>query len=322
MSETDQRQREAASWAARTMGVESVRLTPVSGDASFRRYFRFFMGRRSIILMDAPPEKEDSAPFVEIAGRLRCAGLKAPEILYFNLERGFGLLEDFGDTLYRELISEESVDKLFPELFGVLHDMACGVDTRGLPTYSESALSRDLELFRNWYLDVHRKRPLDENDMPVWDRVCNLLIASAREQPQVFVHKDFHSCNLLRTPDGPGIIDFQDGVRGPVSYDFASLIWDRYIPWPRDRIELWMKEIHTALALNCSLSEWVRWCDWMGLQRNLKVVGIFARLKHRDGKLGYIEMLPRFYQYLLDVMPLYPEFAEFQTLLEQKECAP
>jgi aminoglycoside/choline kinase family phosphotransferase len=157
MSETDQRQREAASWAARTMGVESVRLTPVSGDASFRRYFRFFMGRRSIILMDAPPEKEDSAPFVEIAGRLRCAGLKAPEILYFNLERGFGLLEDFGDTLYRELISEESVDKLFPELFGVLHDMACGVDTRGLPTYSESALSRDLELFRNWYLDVHRK---------------------------------------------------------------------------------------------------------------------------------------------------------------------
>jgi aminoglycoside/choline kinase family phosphotransferase len=322
MTGSDHRQRAAASWAAESLGLEQVSLEPVSGDASFRRYFRFNDGNRSIILMDAPPEKEDSAPFVDIAGRLRSAGLNAPKILEFDLQQGFGLLEDFGDTLYRELISEQSVNTVFPELFGLLDGMACRVDTSGLPQYSDAALAQELDLFKTWYLECHRERPLRDAEAAIWESVCRLLIDSALEQPQVFVHKDFHSCNLLQTPNGPGVIDFQDGVRGPLSYDFVSLVWDRYIAWDRDRLENWMKDVHAMLPLNCTIDEWVRYCDWMGLQRNLKIVGIFARLKHRDGKQGYVEMIPRFYQYLLDVLPRYPEFHEFQKMLEQNECAP
>ena len=322
MTEIDDRQSAAAAWAADSLGLDQVRLEPVSGDASFRRYFRFNDGNRSIILMDAPPEKEDSAPFIDIASRLRSAGLQAPEILRFDLEQGFGVLEDFGDTLYKELLSEDSVDILFPALFDLLNGMASNVDTDGLPTYSEDALLQELDLFKTWYLELHRKRPLRGNQATAWENVCQLLVDLALEQPQVFVHKDFHSCNLLQTEGGPGIIDFQDGVRGPISYDFVSLVWDRYIAWPRPRLEAWMKDIHTVLPIDCSIGEWVRYCDWMGLQRNLKIVGIFARLKHRDGKQGYVEMIPRFYQYLLDVLPRYPEFHEFHKLLEQNECAP
>lgn len=318
----DQREQAGADWAATALGQEKVQLAPVSGDASFRRYFRFAVADRSIVLMDAPPEIEDSAPFVDIASRLHSAGLKAPAILDFDLGLGFGLLEDFGDTLYRELITEQSADGLFPELFAVLEGMARRVDTANLPHYSKNKLTEELDLFTDWYLELHRGRPLDPQEKSTWKDVCRLLTTSALEQPQVFVHRDFHSCNLLQTPDGPGIIDFQDGVKGPVSYDFASLIWDRYISWPRDQLEAWMHQVYARLPVECSAAEWIRWCDWMGLQRNLKIVGIFARLKHRDGKEGYVEMIPRFYQYLLDVLPRYPEFREFHQLLEQETCAP
>lgn len=272
--------------------------------------------------MDAPADKEDSAPFIDIAGRLRAAGLKAPEIFQFDLQRGFGLLEDFGDTLYRELISEDSVGTVFPELFDLLNGMACKVDPRGLPLYDEATLLQELDLFKTWYLELHKKRPMGSSEAAVWERLCRALVDSALEQPQVFVHKDFHSCNLLKTKRGPGIIDFQDAVQGPVSYDFVSLIWDRYIAWDRERLEGWMMDVHAIYRLNCDPGEWVRYCDWMGLQRNLKIVGIFARLKHRDGKSGYVEMIPRFYQYLLDVLPLYDEFQDFRRMLELSECAP
>ena len=319
---TDSRQTAAASWAASQLGRDEVGLEPVSGDASFRRYFRFHDGLRSVILMDAPPEKEDSAPFVDIAHRLKSAGLNAPSILSFDLEKGFGLLEDFGDTLYRELISENTVDAIFPELFGLLDGMARRVNTNGLPDYSAEALLAELDLFKSWYLETHRQRPMSGHEQIIWDETCSQLVESALDQPQVFVHKDFHSCNLLETPAGPGIIDFQDGLRGPVSYDLVSLIWDRYVAWPRPRLETWMSAAHVMLPVKCTREEWIRRCDWMGVQRNLKIVGIFARLKHRDGKQGYVEMIPRFYQYLLDVLPLYPEFRKFKLMLEQKECAP
>ncbi|MDH3788254.1 MAG: phosphotransferase [Xanthomonadales bacterium] len=318
----DNRKRAAADWAARVLGIDVPELQPVSGDASFRRYFRFFFEGRTVILMDAPPEKEDSSPFVDIDLRLASAGLNVPSILHFDLEKGFGLLEDFGDTLYRELINEASAGRLFPALFEVLATMARQVDTHGLPDYSSDALAAELDLFRSWYLETHRQRPMNANEISCWESVCELLIDSAKAQPQVFVHKDFHSCNLLQTESGPGIIDFQDGLRGPVSYDLTSLLWDRYIAWPRETLEDWMKTAHGLLPVDSNETDWIRACDWMSLQRNLKIVGIFARLKHRDGKQGYVEMIPRFYQYLLDVTPLYPEFDQFRKLLEQAECAP
>ena len=160
-------------------------------------------------------------------------------------------------------------------------------------------------------------------DDKIWKLFCNNIIDSALAQPQCFVHRDFHSCNLLKTDaNGIGIIDFQDGVIGPVSYDFISLIWDRYLSWPRSDIENWMEEIRLNLELQITPDNWRRYCDLMGLQRNLKIVGIFARLYYRDGKSGYIEMIPRFYDYITSTLRLYPEFKEVLTFMEQAECAP
>ena len=318
-----ERKSAAREWAAEILRTDRVQLLPVSGDASFRRYFRILHRKASYILMDAPPGKEDSAPFVEIAQRLRGAGLHAPEILEFDLELGFGLLEDLGDRLYKGLLDGNSVDDLFPGLFDILATMANDVPVSGLPAYDAGLLQQEMDLFVDWYLGGHRKRALSNPEQLVWDGLCDALKASAAEQQQVFVHKDFHSCNLLLTPLGtPGIIDFQDAVAGPVSYDFISLIWDRYIPWPRERLLAWMAEMHARLDIDMDLKIWIRCCDWMGLQRNLKIVGIFARLHYRDGKRGYLEMIPSFYGYLLDVLPLYPEFSEFLSLLEQPSCAP
>jgi aminoglycoside/choline kinase family phosphotransferase len=313
---------EAANWAAGRLGCDSLQLRPVSGDASFRRYFRCDWRGRSLVLMDAPPEKEHSAPFVDIDRRLRQAGLNAPEILHFDLELGFGLLQDFGDVLYRDLLDEHNADDLFPGLFDILERFAADVDPAGLPPYSAGSLQFELDLFPDWYLDRDRKRPLTSAERADWTELCARLIESAQHQPQVFVHRDFHSCNLLQNGAAPGIIDFQDGVLGPLSYDLVSLLWDRYITWPRPRLEAWMRAMHARYELDCTPAEWIRQCDWMGLQRNLKIVGIFARLEHRDGKRGYLALIPRFYGYLCDVAARYPEFRALHRLLEDSRCAP
>ena len=319
----DKRQLEAAAWAAESLNMDKVDLRVVSSDASFRRYFRFDTENQTLVLMDAPPDKEDSAPFIDIDRRLRSAGLKAPEILHFDLDLGFGLLEDFGDTLYRDILDQKSVDELFPPLFEALEKMASEVDVAGLPDYDALALQQEMALFPDWYLKIHRQKALSGKEQLIWNEICTKLIRSAYAQPQVFVHKDFHSCNLLRTESGePGIIDFQDGLKGPLSYDFVSLLWDRYINWPRERLLAWMEEFYSLLNPGCDLETWIRWCDLMGLQRNLKIVGIFARLHYRDGKDGYLNLIPRFYDYLLEVSALYPDYYEFHHLLEQSECAP
>jgi len=318
----DHRLNEAAAWAAAALGRPGLQPRPVSGDASFRRYFRVDDGKRSLILMDAPPDRENSRPFLDIAARLRAAGLRAPAVIAFDLDRGFGLLEDFGDTLYREIFDERSAPVLMPGLFDVLEGMATRVDCAGLPDYEHATLQAEMNLFTDWYLECHRGRALANAERTVWAQTCVALSGSARAQPQVFVHKDFHSCNLLHTPEGPALIDFQDGLRGPLTYDLVSLLWDRYIAWPRERVEDWIEQARRRLAPAESPAAWRRQCDWMGLQRNLKIVGIFARLRHRDGKQGYVEMIPRFYGYLLDVLPRYPEFAAFTHLLERPECAP
>ena len=201
--------------------------------------------------------------------------------------------------------------------------MASKVDCIGLPDYNRDRLLTELELFTGWYLQQHKDIALSCEDWDVWEDLCTRLIASAQQQAQVFVHRDFHSCNLLQLENGEiGVIDFQDGVRGPISYDFISLMWDRYIPWPRSRLEGWMEEFRQLVAPTVDPEEWVRYCDWMGLQRNIKIVGIFARLHYRDNKPGYLEMIPRFWSYLMDVLPRYPETRPFHELLERLECAP
>jgi aminoglycoside/choline kinase family phosphotransferase len=319
---SDVRAQEAAQWAGQRLQINPPDLEPVSGDASFRRYFRIREGGHSLILMDAPPDKEDSRPFIDIASRLRDAGLRAPEIHHFDLHSGFGLIEDFGDTLYREVLTAENGVDLLPDLFNLLEKLARDVDTRGLPNYDSQRLQDELDLFTDWYLARDRQIRFSGRELETWQALCRTLLQSAESQPQVFVHRDFHSCNLLHTPLGPAVIDFQDGLRGPLSYDLVSLLWDRYIPWPRQQLEAWMTECHRRLQPGCSEAEWIRACDWMGLQRNLKIVGIFARLHYRDGKRGYRSMIPRFYGYVDDVLSRYPEFLAFRQLLEDTQCAP
>lgn len=310
-------------WAERTLGIAQLKSSDVAGDASLRRYFRLFADKQSWVLMDAPPQHEDCRPFVEIAERLSQAGLHAPEIVASDLENGFLLLEDLGNVQLRERLTTNNTDEYFPPLFQLLARMATDVNAEGLSPYDRSRLQEELEWFPRWYLKKHKRISLDCHGWDIWEDLCTRLMASAQTQPQVFVHRDFHSCNLMLAPDGSiGVIDFQDAVCGPISYDFISLLWDRYIHWPRARLEAWMEEFRVMVAPQISPEDWVRSCDWMGLQRNLKVVGIFARLYYRDGKQGYLEMIPQFFSYLTDVLPLYPELESFNSLLEELQCAP
>jgi aminoglycoside/choline kinase family phosphotransferase len=273
--------------------------------------------------MDAPPEHENSRPFVDIAARLRNAGLHAPAVVHFDFDQGFGLLEDLGDELYRDLLTPQSVAALFPDLFEVLHRMALHVDANGLPGYDRLRLQAELDLFTDWYLLRHRQCTLTPSESQAWRAACEILQINAAAQPQVFVHRDFHSCNLLyRHGQAPGIIDFQDALRGPLSYDFISLLWDRYISWPRAQLATWMEFYRQQLGWTAPAEEWVRWCDLMGVQRNLKIVGIFSRLYYRDHKAGYLDLIPRFYDYLLDVVPLYPELRPVHDLLLQNVPGP
>lgn len=319
----DQRLSAGLAWSRHRLGVDPSSVTPVAGDASFRRYFRLGDGERTWILMDAPPEAEDSAPFVDIAHRIRAGGLHAPEILHADLDQGFLLLEDLGDALLRDELTTNNADHWFPRLFDVLAALAVDVDASGLPEYDRDRLIEELELFPRWYLERHHGITLSCEQWDVWEALCTQLVADAYAQPRVFVHRDFHSCNLLAAGDGSiGIIDFQDGVRGPLTYDFISLLWDRYIHWPRSRLEGWMEDFRQRVAPDTASADWVRWCDAMGLQRNLKVVGIFARLKHRDGKQGYVEMIPQFWRYVRDTLPRYPDFAAFSELLDALDCEP
>lgn len=295
----------------------------VAGDASFRRYFRAKVNGQSSVLMDAPPPGEDTKPFIDVDQRLRSAGLHAPEIFYADPANGYLLLEDLGDDLYRDLLTTDNVNDLFPALFDVLKSFALQTDTRGLPDFDYRKLRRDMDLFPEWYLLRHRNTMQHGRLSAIWDDFCTQVISAAMEQPQCFVHRDFHSCNLLLTPGNDiGIIDFQDAVKGPLSYDFISLIWDRYIAWPRPRIEQWMEEIRLLFGLDIDPAKWRRYCDLMGLQRNFKIVGIFARLHYRDHKQGYIEMIPRFYQYVTGTLHLYPEFGEILEIMENPECVP
>lgn len=319
---TDQRLDQARLWL-QSVGVDiQSKFQDVAGDASFRRYFRVLADGQSRILMDAPPP-EGVKRFINIAGRLRQAGLHAPEIVHANRHDGYLLLEDLGNDLYRDMLDDGNVDELFPGLFEMLKVFARSVDTRELPVYSPGMLRFEMDLFPDWYLEHHKKDLPREHFNAIWGGFCETVINSAMEQPQCFVHRDFHSCNLLEVSRNDiGIIDFQDAVIGPVSYDLISLIWDRYIDWPRSALENWIEQFRLNLELDIDADLWLRYCDLMGIQRNIKIVGIFARLHYRDGKKGYLEMIPRFYGYIVDTLRRYPEFNGILSFMEQDECEP
>ncbi len=335
---SDPRLAQLKRWAASALQAEFLpaargdadivqkRWEPVSGDASFRRYFRTEFNGQTFIVMDAPPDKEAIAPFVDIAGRLLRAGVHAPQVFAQNIDQGFLLLEDLGDQMLKALLQADNGQRLFDQVLPVLAAMAGSCDSAGLPSYSASKLHEELDLFTDWYVEKHCGQAIAIEQRQQWQGLCQRLVDSALAQPKVFVHRDFHSCNLHTLSsagqgDLTGVIDFQDAVCGPLTYDLASWLWDRYITWPRVDLERWMEQARQVLAPELAPEQWQRWCDLMGMQRNLKIVGIFARLHYRDAKPGYLAMIPRFADYLRTSFSLYankdPEFAPYQHLLTQ-----
>ncbi len=307
-------------WAETQLERDFV-VEPITGDASNRRYFRLRDGQHSWMLMDAPPELEDCRPFLDVTARLRKAGLYAPEVLADDLNQGFLLLEDLGDELYRDVLKPAEVEQQYQPIFTTLLRFSDTVDATGLPAYDQARLQQELDLFTTWYAPDHCELPLAQSEQQDWQLISRLLIDTAQAQPQVFVHRDFHSCNVLYTRhNNPGIIDYQDALRGPITYDLISWVLDRYIHWPRARVTDWYEQHRQSLGLSVQSDEWLRWCDWMGLQRNLKVLGIFARLAYRDDKHRYLELMPRFYQYLMETANLYPETQPLTAILGQRPC--
>ncbi len=307
-------------WLKDHCDIDPASLTPVSGDASFRRYFRVHTCDTSYIVMDAPPERENIQPFIEITQRLASAGLNVPRIYKADTELGFLLLHDLGDELYLHHLDERSADALYADAFEALLKIQ-SLDPSGLPPYDRALLSQEMGLFREWFLRRHLNIALNGSENAVLEQVFATLIDSALEQPQVFVHRDYHSRNLLLTPENnPGILDYQDAVRGPVTYDLLSLLRDSYIGWPETRVTRWALEYRDRMVANGLLeptadATFLRWFDFMGMQRQLKVCGIFARLYHRDGKPGYLQDIPRTFRYLQAASACYPETWALHGLL-------
>ena len=293
-----------------------------SADASFRSYWRVQQGKRSWVVMNAPPDKEDVAPFIDIAARLRKAGLNAPEVLAQDLDQGFLLLSDLGTRTYLPELDEARVESLYGDALSALLAMQTHVDSHGLPAYDTARLTTEMELFQTWFLRRHLGHEPDGAEIDVIEACMQRLLTSAAEQPSAFVHRDYHSRNLMIVPGtNPGIIDFQDAVVGPITYDLVSLLKDCYIRWPLARVHGWAEDYRQRLvaagAVEVGSTRWRRWFDWIGLQRHLKVLGIFARLNYRDGKAAYLNDLPLVLAYTLEVCARYGELAAFGEWLER-----
>lgn len=300
---------------------EAGDLQPASGDASFRRYFRTRThDGSSFIVMDAPPQKEMLAPFLDVSRRLYDAGVHVPRVHAYDLARGFALLDDLGSVQYLAELTADTADSLYTDAIAMLlHIQQAPCD--GLPAYDRAALSREMALFPEWLLGRHLGIDLDDRQQAALATVEDVLLSNALEQPQVFVHRDYHSRNLMRTAQrNPGVLDYQDAVCGALTYDLVSLLRDAYTAWPEDRVRGWALNYRdrAVAARLCPLvgdAVFMRWFDLMGLQRQLKVLGIFARLYHRDGKAGYLGDLPRVATYVLQVAPRYPDTAPLADLL-------
>ena len=314
-------------WVVDDLGFGGGRIEPASADASFRRYFRISRGADTYIAMDAPPDKEDVAPFVRVARMLAGMGLNVPIVLARHPQQGFLLLSDLGSRQYLdELRAGREVDRLYDAALAALVTMqtAGGVAAQELPRYDAALLLREMELFPQWFLDRHLRLAVDARERALLQGLFDALAAAALSQPAGFVHRDYHSRNLLLTDaDNPGILDFQDAVYGPITYDAVSLLKDCYIAWPKERVREWLRDYRGRLAragipVAGSEADFQRWFDLMGLQRHIKVLGIFARLYYRDGKAGYLNDLPRVLDYVRTTAADYPETSEFAAFLAQR----
>jgi len=313
-----------SAWLHRDLKLDVETIRPASSDASFRRYFRAKIGEDSFIVMDAPPAHEDVRPFIKVSRLLRAAGVQAPKIHAHNINSGFLLLCDFGNLPYLDCLNGENADQLYGDAMESLIRMKRGVDiqTCELPPYDETRLRAEVDLFGEWFLDRLLGREPTSNERSILEKTWRFLVGSALEQPTVCVHRDYHSRNLMITSsDNPGVLDFQDAVIGPISYDLVSLLRDCYITWPRERVENWVRQYHRrlldeGLVNETNVERFLRWFDMMGLQRHVKVLGIFSRLYLRDGKAGYLRDIPRTLNYIVGVCENYPEIDDFHAFLQ------
>jgi aminoglycoside/choline kinase family phosphotransferase len=319
----DQRLAALRRWLAGPLGGPDFSIAPASADASFRRYFRVTRAdARSFIAMDAPPGHEDSAAFVRVAQLLRAAGVNAPAVHAQDLAQGFLLLTDLGTVTYLDALNDDNADRLMRDASAALIKWQLATRAGTLPPYDEALLRRELALFPDWYVGRHLGRELGAAQRASWDGLCAALVASALAQPRVYVHRDYMPRNLMRCEPNPGVLDFQDAVIGPITYDIASLTRDAFVSWDEARVldwsaRYWEDAQHARLPVAADFAEFRRAQEWMGLQRHLKVLGIFARLAYRDGKPKYLADTPRFLGYARAAAGRYGALAPLARLLDE-----
>ena len=328
MVETDARLALTHDWLTRELRLPVIRIEPASSDASFRRYLRVFSGAVTYVVMDAPPDKEDVRPYLKVSEMLEAIGAHVPHVHEADAARGLLLLEDLGTTLYLPRLESDS-ERLYADAL----DALAAIQVRGraasaqLAPYGRGELMREMALMPEWFLDRHLALTLSAAEAQLLEAAGEFLIREALAQPSVFVHKDYHARNLMVVGErNPGIVDFQDALCGPVGYDLVSLLKDCYIAWPRERVVGWVRSFRARLLAQggeagTSDEEFLRWFDLIGVQRHLKVLGIFCRLWYRDGKSGYLPDLPRTLNYVREACARYAELAGLARFLEERVVA-
>ncbi len=328
-SHTDERFIQLKNWLVDDLGLQVRSLEPIANDASFRRYFRVHLAKTTCIAMDAPPAHEDCYAFVTVAKLLRQAGVNAPAVLEQERAQGLLLLADLGRRSYLDAIAHTDVDTLFTDAIDALIKWQLASEPGRLPSYSQDLLQRELDLFPDWYLAQHLGLELTAMERDGWQEVCARLIDSALGQAAVYVHRDYMVRNLMCCEPNPGILDFQDAVYGPVTYDIVSLLRDAFVSWEPEREARWLRYYRSrahqeGITVAADADEFARQLDWMGVQRHLKVIGIFARLCYRDGKSRYLAETPRFFSYVRAVAVRYSELDGLLQLLDglqQRHCS-
>ena len=328
----DTRLTELADWLGGVLAPVPFTLAPASEDASFRRYFRAALtaphplapDAPTLIAMDAPPPMENCGPFVHVASLLREAGVHAPRVFAQDLDRGFLLLEDLGSTTYLAVLRDGDAHALYVDAIDALVAFQRASREGELPPYDEALLRRELDLFPDWYVARHLQRLLTPDQRNALEGVFRRVLANNLAQPRVFVHRDYHSRNLMVADPNPGVLDFQDAVYGPVTYDLVSLLRDAYIEWEEEQqidwaVRYWERARAAGIAVDADFGSFWRDFEWMGVQRQLKVLGIFARLCHRDGKSGFVRDMPLVMRYLRGACGRYRELAPLLVLLDALE---
>ena len=320
------RELQITEWLNNILKNQEYTIKPASSDASFRRYFRIVSSNQSYILMDAPPEKENSKPFVDIANVLFNAGLNVPKIHKADLKKGFLLLSDLGNKTYLDELNQQNASLLYRDAYLALIKIQKNADTQSLKPYNDSLLMKELSLFPDWYLKLHKSYQMNDSEKNILGLTFDLLIKNINSHTQVFVHRDFHSRNLMfcngDLGENPGILDFQDAVKGSIVYDLVSLFKDAYIVWNEEEmmdwlIRYWEKAKQNKLKVQDDFAEFYRDFEWMGVQRHLKVLGIFARLNYRDHKANYLSDLPAVENYLRRACERYKDLHPLLKLMNK-----